>query len=486
MRVLFVTSEMAGLYKIGGLGDVSRSLPVALKKLRVDIRVAMPYYKAIELERVHCVGQIAVDFDGKRELVFIFESKIPDTTVPIYLFRHPKLNDYHGDEIVGKFAFFSCCVGRLYECAPQVLGGKLDIVHCHDWHTALVPLLLGESNKLLREKETLDSIRIKTILTIHNLLYQGSAPVSLIKTLKLPKKIFHVFQTKKGPSVKLLREGLEHADVISTVSPTYAAEILTGDYGEHVNEVLHRRRGDVVGILNGIDDATWDPRDDTSLPVHYSRDDVCDGKQANKEYLQRTLRLPVAKLPMVGFVGRLEVRQKGIDILIAALTHLLPDGVQVIILGTGPKKIKQTLVTFAKKYPDHFVFVPTFDERLARRIYAGADILVVPSKFEPCGLTQMIAMRYGTIPIVRKTGGLADTVTDPSAGSGPGTGFVFDDYTESALLAKMKEAIDVWNTNPKKWSRMAQRCMRQDFSWLVSAKKYKALYKRLLKSSCSK
>jgi len=482
MRVLFVTSELAGLYKIGGLGDVSRSLPIALKKLRVDIRVAMPYYKAIELKAVHCVGQIAVTFDGKRELVFIFASTIPDSHMPLYLFRHPKLDEYHGDDIVAKFAFFSCCIARLYEFAPAVLGGKLDIVHCHDWHTALVPLLLGESNKLRREQETLESIRTKTILTIHNLLYQGSAPVSLMKTLNLPKRMFHILPTKKGPRIKLFREGLEHADVISTVSPTYAKEILTGDYGQHVNEVLRRRRGDVVGILNGIDDATWDPRDDTSLPVHYSQGDVLTGKQANKEYLQRTLKLPVAKMPMLGFVGRLEVRQKGIDILIAALGHLLPasrqggpDGAQVIILGTGPKKIKQTLAAIAKKYPDHFVFVPTFDERLARRIYAGADMLVVPSKFEPCGLTQMIAMRYGTIPIVRKTGGLADTVVDGK------TGFVFEDYNETALLGKLKEAMTLWNTNPNKWSRLAGRCMRQDFSWLVSAKKYKALYKKLVK-----
>ena len=475
MRVLFVTSELAGLYKIGGLGDVSRSLPVALRKLRVNIAVAMPYYKAINLKTVHCVGQIAVDFGGHRELVFIFQSTIPDSLVPLYLFRHPKLDEYIGEDIVEKFAFFSCCIARLYECSPDVLGGRLDIVHCHDWHTALVPLLLGESNKLLREKETLDSIRIKTILTIHNLLYQGGAPVSLIKTLNLPKKIFHILPTKKGISIKLLREGLEHADVISTVSPTYAKEILTGDYGEHVNEVLRRRRGDVVGIVNGIDDATWDPRTDASLPVHYSRDDVFVGKQANKEYLQRSLKLPVAKMPLIGFVGRLEVRQKGIDILIEALGHLLPDGVQVIILGTGPKKIKQTLIAVAKKYPDHFVFVPTFDERLARRIYAGVDMLMVPSKFEPCGLTQLIAMRYGTIPIVRKTGGLADTVIDNK------TGFVFEQYSQTALLEKLKEAIALWEGNPKKWQRMAERCMRQDFSWVVSAKKYKALYKKLVR-----
>lgn len=477
MRVLFVTSEVSGLYKLGGLGDVSRSLPCALHKLRVNISVAMPYYKAIELKTAHCVGQIAVDFDGKRELVFVFESLLPRTPVPVYLLRHPKLDDYHGKDIVEKFAFFDRCIGRLYESAPAALGGRPDIVHCNDWHTALVPLLLGESNKLRRERETLESKHTKTILTIHNLLYQGGAPVKLIKTLNLPKRIFHILETKKGLAIKLFREGLEHADVISTVSPTYAREILTGDYGQHVNEVLTRRRNDVIGILNGIDEATWDPRNDISVPVHYGITDVLSGKQANKEYIQRALKLPVAKMPLIGFVGRLEVRQKGIDILIEALDHLLPDGAQVIILGTGPKKIKRTLTAFAKKYPDHFVFVPTFDERLARKIYAGADMLIVPSKFEPCGLTQMIAMRYGTIPIVRKTGGLADTVTDGK------TGFVFENYSQTALLGKLKEAIHLWITKPKQWQRMAVRCMRQDFSWLVSAKKYKALYARLHKGS---
>lgn len=474
MRVLFVTSEVSGLYKLGGLGDVSRSLPDALQKLKVNISVAMPYYRAIELTSARCVGQIAVDFDGKRELVFVFQSLLPHTTVPVYLLRHPKLDEYHDKDIVGKFAFFDCCIGRLYEFAPQVLGGKADVVHCQDWHTALVPLLLGESNKLRHERETLESKRTRTILTIHNLLYQGAAPVSLIKSLNMPKSIFRILPTKKGTVIKLLREGLEHADVISTVSPTYAKEILTGDYGQHVNEVLSRRRSDVIGIVNGIDDANWNPRDDVSLPVHYGINDVLDGKQANKEHLQRTIRLPVAKMPLIGFVGRLEVRQKGIDILIEALTHLLPDGAQVIILGTGPKKIKQILTTFAKKYPDHFLFVPTFDERLARRIYAGADMLVIPSKFEPCGLTQMIAMRYGTIPIVRKTGGLADTVTDGK------TGFVFDQYNGTALLKKLKEALALWETNPKAWKRMIERCMRKDFSWLSSARKYKKLYGKLI------
>lgn len=473
MRVLFVTSEVAGLYKLGGLGDVSRSLPVALCRLRVDVRVAMPYYKKIQLASVRCVGQIAVDFDGKRELVFIFVSVIPETSVPVYLFRHPKLDDYHEGDIVEKFAFFSSAVARAIEYAPSTFGGRPDIVHCHDWHTALVPLLLGERNKLRREEETLESIRTKTIITIHNLLYQGPAPVALIKKLHLPKSIFHILETKKGRTIKLFREGIEHADVISTVSPTYAKEMLTGDYGQHINDVLARRKADVVGILNGINGEIWDPLHDRSISVGYGKGDVGTGKAANKEYLQKILTLPIAKMPLVGFVGRLEVRQKGIDILIAALAHLLPDGVQVVILGTGPKKVKQTLAAFAKKYPEHFKFVPTFDERLARRIYAGADVLVVPSKFEPCGLTQMIAMRYGTIPLVRQTGGLADSVEDGK------TGFVFKQYNETALLGKLKEAITLWNSDPKKWSRMVLRCMQKDFSWVASAKKYKALYRRL-------
>ncbi len=474
MRVLFVTSELASLYKLGGLGDVSYSLPVALRKLRVNVVVAMPYYRAIKLDRPRCVGQIAVDFDGKRELVFIFQSLIPGTNVPVYLFRHPMLDEYHGDDIVSRFAFFSCAVARLYEFVPDFFGGKLDVVHCHDWHTALVPLLLGESNKLHRQKQTLESIHTKTVLTVHNLLYQGEASIDLIKKLNLPKHIFHILAGTHGPTVKLLREGLEHTDVISTVSPTYAKEILTGDYGEHVNTVLSQRRGDMVGILNGINEQTWDPRTDAALSVSYSKETVLAGKQANKEYLQKILKLPVAKMPLMGFVGRLEVRQKGIDIFIEALNRLLPDGTQVVVLGTGPEEITQTLETFAKKYPEHFIFIPTFDERLARRIYAGADMLVVPSKFEPCGLTQMISMRYGTIPLVRKTGGLADTVVDGK------TGFVFEDYSAHALYVKMRESVMVWEQKPKVWQRMQKACMKEDFSWDTQAKKYKVLYKKLI------
>lgn len=473
MKVLFVTSEMEGLYKIGGLGDVSRSLPVAIHNLRVQISVVMPYYAAISLTRVRAVGQIAVDFAGKRELVFVFAAAIPDSHVPLYLLRHPKLNEYHGDDIVEKFAFFSAAVARLIEYAPDALGGRPDIVHVNDWHTAIIPVLLGEANKLHRNPETLESAKIRTILTIHNLLYQGTTGTGIAKMLSLPKSIFHALPNHHGQVVKLLREGIEHADTITTVSPTYAKEILTGGYGQHVDAVLRLRRGDIAGILNGLDDALWDPRSDDALAVNFSRDTVLDGKQANKEYLQRALKLPVAKLPLIGFVGRLEARQKGIDILTHALSHMLPDGVQAVMLGTGPKKVKDAIRALEKKFPEHFRLAATFDERLARRIFAGADVIAVPSKFEPCGLTQMIAMRYGAIPIVRKTGGLADTVSDGK------TGFVFTQYSARSLLARLKEAIAWYNDEPRKWQRMIDRCMRKDFSWRLRAREYKKLYARL-------
>lgn len=474
MRVLFVTSEVAGLFKLGGLGDVSRSLPIALKKLGVQVSIAMPFYRSIKTDGARCIGQIAVDFDSERELVFIFQTVIPGTTIPVYLFRHPMLDSYSEGDIVEKFAFFSCSVARTYEYAAHVLGGKLDIVHCHDWHTALIPLLLGESNKLHRSAQTLESIRTKTIITIHNLLYQGKSNIKLIKQLNLPKSIFHILQTETGPTIKLLREGLEHADIISTVSPTYAKEILTGNFGEHVNAVLKRRKNDIVGILNGIDDDVWDPMTDQSLSVRFGKSDVTAGKRANKTYLQETLRLPVASVPLFGYVGRLEVRQKGIDILMAALSKLVPDGFQVVILGTGKKQTTSKLRSFAKKFPTHVVFVPTFDERLARRIYAGADVLLIPSKFEPCGLTQMIAMRYGTLPLVRKTGGLADSVTHGK------TGFVFGPYTATALGDTMKEVVRLFYAKEGLWKKMINRAMREDFSWKKQAKKYKILYKNLL------
>jgi starch synthase len=476
MRVLFVTSECVPFFKKGGLGDVSYALPVALSKLDVDCSIVLPYYTEITNIETQSVGKLAVDYDGKRELVTVYKTTLPGSNVSVYLLRHNFLNDYYGTDIADTFCFFSAAVVKLYLYAPEILGGVFDVVHCHDWHAALVPLMLGENDKGSGEAPSLEAKVVKTILTIHNLLYRGEAKAEVIGKLGLPGEIFHIFKNKEGKyCVWLLREGLEYADMITTVSPTYAAEIMSGTQGGDIPAVLRRRQDRVQGILNGIDPTIWDPKIDPSLPVNYSENlnSVFSGKAEVKKALRSALHLPEVDVPLFGFVGRLEAAQKGLDILYDAVKSLPQNTYQLAILGTGSDKVVAMLTMLAEDC-HNIAFTHTFDERLARRIYAGSDLMLVPSKFEPCGLTQMIAMRYGTIPLVRKTGGLADSVKEDE------TGFVFEEYSAHALADKMKKAIQIWAFDKDKWRKMIETAMQVDYSWDESAKKYLAMYEKLI------
>lgn len=476
MKVLFVTSEVAGLYKRGGLADVSYSLPAAIARRGVKIALAMPFYEAMATKNVSCIGQLALDFDRRRELVFIFQTVLPGTKVPVFLFRHPILNEYDGEKIVERFAFFSKAVTQLYLYSEGLMGGPYDIVHCQDWHTALIPLLVGEHLKVghRRHEETIQSRQAKTILTIHNLLYTGETGVSLALKLGIPQSMLHVFQTPLGPAIRLMEEGMEYVDLVTTVSPTYAKEIMAGMHGGRMVDVFARRGDRITGILNGIDSDTWDPRTDKDLPRTFSARDVTPAKAEIKKALRRALGLPEEDVPLLGFVGRFESRQKGLDLVAKAISAIPDDQYQLALLGTGQKSLIQEFIQLAGKH-QNISFTHTFDERLAKRIYAGSDIMLVPSKFEPCGLTQMIAMRYGTIPLVRKTGGLADSVTDGK------TGLVFDAYSTRALTDAMIRAIALWH-DPKRWAVMVASAMRSDFTWKKSAGQYLALYNRLLSS----
>lgn len=477
MNILFVTSEIATLYKRGGLADVSFALPVALSKLGVNISVIMPYYEKIPTHNVECIGQLAIDFDRRRELVFVFRTTLPHTTVPVYLIRHPILDNYDDDKIVERFSFFSKAVAQLCLYSQSTLGGPYDIIHCNDWHTALIPLLIGESNKSgFRERETIQSTRFKTILTIHNLLYNGETSLSLQLKLGVPKSLFHEFTTPLGRAIRLLYEGMEYADVVTTVSPTYAKEIMRGTHGKRVTDVFKRRDDRIIGILNGIDTQLWNPSSDPNLPEHFTKKTAHEVKPRIKKLLQKALRLPESDVPLFGFVGRMEHRQKGLDLIAAAIKKLPPESYQIAVLGTGQKALVTLFKNLAKTH-GNVSFTHTFDERLARRIYAGSDIMLVPSKFEPCGLTQLIAMRYGTLPLVRKTGGLADTVTDGKKG------FVFGAYTRTALMQKMLVAIGIYQSDKTHFQKMIHTVMAADFSWQHQVKEYIALYKKLLNDS---
>lgn len=480
MKVLFVTSEVATVYKLGGLADVSYALPAALRRLGIDIRIALPYYTRVKLKHVRCVGPLAVSWDSRRELVFVFKGKLGDARVPLLLFRHPLLNEYKGDKEVDsptRFAFF-CQTVATYITVSAIKGENFDIIHCNDWHTALLPLLLGESPKVFfRPKETLGSQAVRSVLTIHNPVYHGNTGTNLIKKIALDRQQFHVLDDHNPAYINLLREGLEYADVITTVSPTFAKEMLKENYGPHVTAVLKDREDRLIGILNGLDPELWNPLHDSNLSTNYSIKDVAKAKIYLKEHLRQSLHLSEVNVPVFGFVGRLDKRQKGLDILLEAGEKLLKKrAIQLVMLGTGAPPVVKAIEKVTAKYGGSFAFVHTFDERLARRIYAGVDILLVPSKYEPCGLTQMIAMRYGTIPLVRKTGGLADTVVDGESG------FVFEKYHAFALKEAMERAITAWQ-DIKNWQRMIKTAMRQDFSWKRSAREYLTLYRKLLSNS---
>jgi starch synthase len=472
MHILFVTSEVAGIFKIGGLADVSLSLPLALAKEGVKVTVALPFYKTIDIQGVKGVGELSVDFGGHRHMVFIFAKKMDTHGTTLLLFRHPLLDEYHGSPIEETFAFYSRVISTFYLHGNYMSKYPIDIVHCHDWHTALVPLLIGEQNKLHGKKETIQAQKARTIITIHNLLYQGVVGVDIADRLDAPRELFHT----KEDRVSLLREGFEYADIITTVSPTYAKEIVQTSHHDGVGDVLQRRGDRVRGILNGIDPAAWDPKHDRALSYTFDRESVFRVKPQLKESLQKEVGLPQERVPLYGFVGRIEPRQKGIDIVIGALETLLATTpMQVVVLGTGDPKTVRELQQLAKSYKDKLVFVHMFDEKLARRIYAACDVLLVPSKFEPCGLTQMIAMRYGTIPLVRATGGLADSVKDEE------TGFVFGEYSKEDLIRVIERAQKAWFVDGPAWKELVHRVMREDFSWDRSAMLYKEMYDGLMR-----
>lgn len=512
MRVLFVTSECTSLYKLGGLGDVSYSLPIALHEAGAEVAITLPFYENITVDGVKSVGQIGVDFNGERETVFIFKTFLKNTKVPVYLFRHPVMEHYHSSTIVEAFAFFSVAVAHTILYTPDLYGGKPDIIHCHDWHTGLVPVLVGENKKATKDKgqgagkkknhtipdtsDTLEARESHTVLTIHNLLYQGSVGVELVDKLNLPRSLFHMYKNADGKQyIKLMREGLEFADVVTTVSPTYANEIYSPEFGEHIQQVLLARKDKVVGIVNGIDTASWNPENDKALESRYSQETVIRNKSKNKIALQKELGLMEAHVPLFAFIGRIDPHQKGVALIRQAVEEIMKTNLaksnlatlnssnvgnselpqfQLVILGTGDKEESAALTDLAKKY--HRVkFVNAFDEELARRIYGASDFILVPSKFEPCGLIQIIAMRYGTVPIVRKTGGLADTVVDGK------TGFVFEEYDEKALAAKILTAISMWFEKPEEYHNMVCEAMKVDFSWKASAKEYVELYRKMRK-----
>lgn len=465
MKILFASAEAYPLAKVGGLGDVAGSLPKALKALGHDVRIVMPRYGMITgpmEERTRFTVRLP---DGVHD-VGLFETRLGD--VPVYLLDKPDLYDrpkvYEYDDDGQRFGFFCKAVLDLLPAADF----WPDVIHSNDWHTALVPAFLqtadGRDERLRR---------IGTVFTIHNLLHQGLFPKDLFDWLGLPTEMWNPEGVEFYGQLNFMKAGIVYAGRVNTVSPTYAKEIQTEEFGERLDGLLRSRSAKLSGILNGIDTEVWNPAKDGLLAQKYSKSTV-EKKGANKAALQKEANLPTeTDVPLIGYVSRVTA-QKGFDILIDAIPDILDQGAQFVLLGTGEKKYEDPMSELARTRSDLIVWLK-YDEALAHRIYAGSDFFLMPSKFEPCGLGQMISLRYGTIPIVRSTGGLADTIVDVTANPSRGNGFLFRDYTSGALLEAVRRAIEFYRSK-RGWKAIVQRAMSSDMSWKASARQYAALY----------
>jgi len=464
MRILFIASEAFPLAKVGGLADVTSSLAIALRDLGHESCLILPKYGSIKTPIQDIQGKnVAVSFMGHYEQVALKMTRLKKG-IPVYLVEN---DDYFGTQEIytqdelKRFLFFSLSIPGII----SQLDLRPDIIHCHDWHTSLVPLALKKAK-----------IALPGIFTIHNLAYQGSFDQQFLSDSGL-SSVWQEYIPVRAPrsSLNFMSQGILLADIVTTVSPTYASEILTPQYGEGLEQLLNYRRNELYGIVNGIDYDEYNPATDPYLERNY--DSTTIGRRAdNKLALQRKSGLPQnSDIPLFGMVSRLE-EQKGIDLLLQAIEPFITETrAQLVILGEGREHYHALLAKSALKYPQRLSVFVANDEGLARLIYGGSDIFLMPSRFEPCGLGQLIAMRYGAIPVVRHTGGLVDTVKDVAEGNG--NGFVFQDYAALEMLEAIRRAEDSFY-HRNEWQKLMRHNMKLDFSWKASARKYEEIYLR--------
>ena len=478
MKILFATSELTPLAKVGGLGDVAGALPPALSLLGQDIRVIIPKYNVIDDKKYSfelIAKNIDVAFGKVKEKINLYETAIPGTKTPVILIDNPKYLGSGGiyfekSAFVGsfkeieRFLFFSEAIIEV----PRAMGWQPDIIHCQDWHTGILPLLI----KIKKPK-------FKTIFTIHNLANQGKwRAEKIFSFLGLSGREHPNLRKLTNRDLNLMEQGIMGADIINTVSQTYAKEILTKEYGEGLENTLLERKKDLYGIINGIDINRFNPATDKEIKTKYNINSL-KRKGENKIDLQKTVNLPKKeKAPLFGLVSRL-TDQKGIDLTSEIIDELVKFDLQIVFLGTGDPVLEKLLIEKQKKYPNKIFVKIGFDAKLAQKIYAGADIFLMPSRFEPCGLGQMIAMRYGTVPVVHATGGLKDTVENFNYQNKTGDGFVFNNYKSEELLKTITIALKAFE-DKKTWKKLMTNGMKKDFSWKNSAKKYFELYKKAL------
>ena len=473
-KILFVAAEVNPLAKAGGLGDVVGSLPQALRQAGHDVRITMPRYGSINLEGYQAVrqGNFKIPFMGGQEEIGIIQVLLKDV-MPVYLLENKRYFDrlaiYGENDDLERFLLFSMAAMEV----PKKLDWQPDILHCHDWHAGMVPPLLKVA---YRDDDFYSSCA--SIFTIHNLAYQGWFDDLFAERAGLYKYMPPPGDPSRDKCYSMTGLGIYHSDLVSTVSETYTREILTPEYGVGLETLLQRRQDSLFGILNGIDYEQFDPSTDRIIAANYDVGSL-DRRITNKAALQEKAELPVnVAIPLLGAAGRL-VDQKGIDILDAgtgALESLLAEAdVQFVLQGVGDVEYQESFKKLESLYPKKVRAFLTLDFSLAQLIFAGCDIFIVPSRFEPCGLAPLIAMRYGSIPVVRRTGGLTETVTGLSSDLSTGLGFVFEQYDAGELLATLKRALTALK-NKNEWRKLMVRAMQADFSWKASIPRYEALY----------
>ena len=478
MKILMAASEAIPYMKTGGLADVLGSLPKYFDKDRYDVRVILPNYKCMDdklLPQLKFVCHFYVNLNWRRQYVGIFTSQYDGVTYyfvdnEFYFAGDKPYNNIYED--VEKFAFFSKAV---LEALP-VIDFAPDVIHCNDWQTGLLPVFLktvyGSDNFYAG---------IKTVFTIHNMKFQGRWKIKEVADVTgLPEHIFNSGELEFYGEANYLKGGIVYADEITTVSPTYADEICTPEGGEGLDGLMLERRRHLRGIVNGIDYDVFNPMKDTYLDKHFSVREL-SGKVVNKRQLQEKYGLAVDNdVMLIGIVSRL-TNQKGFDLVAYVMEEMLSTmNVQFIVQGTGEQQYEEMFNYFHGRYPQKLGVYIGYSEENAHEIYAGCDAFLMPSLFEPCGLSQLMSMRYGTLPIVRETGGLKDTVVPYNEYENTGDGFSFANYNAHDMLHVIKYALDVFENHKDRWQEMMQRAMRHDFSWKASAKEYEKLYDMLL------
>jgi len=464
MKIVICSSEVVPFAKTGGLADVVGALPLALENLGQEVIVVMPRYSCVDKSGVE-IKKLKPGFSyaniGKSTKVYFIENEAYYDRSGLY---GEKTGDYPDNLL--RFSYY--CKSTLD--LLKVINFKPDVIHCNDWQSALIPVYL----KTKLKKDSFYK-NIKTVLTVHNLAYQGSFPREQFPSLNLDGSLFDVNGFEFYGNISFLKAGIIFSDFVNTVSQGYAAEILTKEFGCGLEGVLLSKKDKLSGIINGLDYSVWNPKTDKHLFKNYDASDP-SGKENNKEGLQKSCGLSVNKnMPLLGFVGRL-AEQKGIDLLSDIIQNMANSNMQMVILGTGDLKYHLLLEEVAKRIPHLFSLNLKFDDVLAHRIYAGCDMFLMPSRYEPCGLGQMISFKYGTVPVVYKTGGLADTVVDYNADSKNGNGFVFDSYSKEEFLGAIKRGISAYSKRDG-WSALIKKIMKLNFSWEESARKYINLYK---------